>query len=178
MVKDIGWIGNDEKGSNCNEGYYRLEVLMSSMDSDARSSGNWEKSELTKAMIDTASTASNPNNMRIHAQGMKTIITDPGSVKSMDAGWTNAEGQTVSTEGDELSTWVIISRYVARILITECIEDQGVYQAPTGEDWYDFSQNFVTDLVIRGTFRVAVDTKIQLTLNFTNVQSRKLPSYW
>ena len=53
------------------------------------------------------------------------------------------------------------------ILITECVEDQGVYQAPTGEDWYDFSQNFVTDLVIRGTFLESpVDTKIQLTLNF------------
>ena len=141
---------------------------MSSMDSDARSSGNWEKSELTKAMIDTASTASNPNNMRIHAQGMKTIITDPGSVKSMDAGWTNAEGQTVSTEGDEFIN--VGNTFKVRgscILITECVEDQGVYQAPTGEDWYDFSQNFVTDLVIRGTFLESpVDTKIQLTLNF------------
>lgn len=168
MVKDIGWIGNDEKGSNCNEGYYRLEVLMSSMDSDARSSGNWEKSELTKAMIDTASTASNPNNMRIHAQGMKTIITDPGSVKSMDAGWLNADNQVVSTEGDEFIT--VGNTFKVRgscILITECKEDQGSYKPPTGEDWYDFSQNFVTDLVIRGTFLESpVDTKIQLTLNF------------
>ena len=173
MVKDIGWIGNDEKGSNCNEGYYRLEVLMSSMDSDARDASNWQPSELTKAMIDTASTASNPNNMRIHAQGMKTIITDPGSVKSMDAGWTTAdlaEGgvQTIATEGDQfIDSGNTFKVRGSCIQILECQEDMGAYQAPTGEDWYDFSQNFVTDLVIRGTFLESpVDTKIQLTLNF------------
>ena len=78
--------------------------------------GNWEKSELTKAMIDTASTASNPNNMRIHAQGMKTIITDPGSVKSMDAGWTNAQTDKRSPpKAMSSSTWVIPSRYVALV---------------------------------------------------------------
>lgn len=168
MVKDIGWIGNDEKGSNCNEGFYRLEILMSSMDSDARTSGTWEKSELTKAMIDTASTASNPNNMRIHAQGMKTIITDPGSVKSMESGWTDADGAIVNTEGDQfITTGNTFKVRGSCIQILECVEDQGAYEAPTGEDWYDFSQNFVTDLVIRGTFLESpVDTKIQLTLNF------------
>jgi hypothetical protein len=36
-----------------------------------------------------------------------------------------------------------------------------------GDSWYDFSQQFVTDLVIRGEFLESpVDTKIQMTLNF------------
>ena len=54
------------------------------------------------------------------------------------------------------------------IKILECSESDSNMN---GDSWYDFSRQFVTDLVIRGEFLESpVDTKIQMTLNFRNVQ--------
>jgi hypothetical protein len=186
IVQDIGWIGSTDVGSECNQDFYRLEILMKARDSDARGD-EWVDSKLSRAMIDTASTARNPNGLTIYASGMQTIVENPLTVKSMPARCTDS---SITTEGSCTGNWDHDSNAetaeVARvwkpagdvfldegnvfkvrgscIKILECSETDTTMN---GDSWYDFSQQFVTDLVIRGEFLESpVDTKIQMTLNF------------
>ena len=186
IVQDIGWIGSTDVGSECNQDFYRLEVLMKARDSDARGS-EWVDSKLSRAMIDTASTARNPNGLTIYASGMKTIVENPLTVKSMPP---RCNDPTKATEGDcsgtfdntanggsatEAHVWKaagdvfldegnVFKVRGSCIKILECSESDTTMN---GDSWYDFSQQFVTDLVIRGEFLESpVDTKIQMTLNF------------
>lgn len=188
IVQDIGWIGSADAGSYCNQDFYRLEILMKARDSDARGD-TWVDSKLSRAMIDTASTARNPNGLTIYADGMKTIVENPLTVKSMPA---RCSDPSITTQSDCSSdtTWdhdgdsntAEIARewraigdvfldegnvFKVRgscIKILECSESDSNMN---GDSWYDFSQQFVTDLVIRGEFLESpVDTKIQMTLNF------------
>lgn len=186
IVQDIGWIGSTDVGSECNQDFYRLEILMKARDSDARGS-TWVDSKLSRAMIDTASTARNPNGLTIYASGMKTIVENPETVKSMPA---RCNDPAQKTENDCNGNWDhdndANTAEVARvwspagdafmdkgnvfkvrgacIKILECSETDNNMN---GDSWYDFSKQFVTDLVIRGEFLESpVDTKIQMTLNF------------
>ena len=186
IVQDIGWIGSTDVGSECNQDFYRLEILMKARDSDARGS-TWVDSKLSRAMIDTASTARNPNGLTIYASGMKTIVENPLTVKSMPPrcndptktlendcastfdntlnGGSATEAHVWSPAGDIfLDEGNVFKVRGSCIKILECSESDSNMN---GDSWYDFSKQFVTDLVIRGEFLESpVDTKIQMTLNF------------
>ena len=164
-VMDIGWVGNAEGnylGSDCeNPNEYQLEVIMKSMDQDARGDGGtWRASELTKAFIDTASDADNSNNMRIH----KPDSASYGILEQIDtvAPQTNG-GSGIETAGHVHGNYFKIRS--ACVVVSECIPDaDGVVD---GDSWGDLTSEFKTDLVIRGTFlRSDVDSKIELTLDF------------
>ena len=186
IVQDIGWIGDTDVGSGCNEDFYRLEILLMARDSDARGA-EWVDSKLSRAMVDTAATAQNPNGLNIYASGMKTVLVNPGTVKSMpprctdtsktieddcNGDWDHdSDGNTAqvarvwSPAGDVfLDEGNVFKVRGSCIKILECNEDD---TNMNGDSWWDFSRQFVTDLVIRGEFLESpVDTKIQMTLNF------------
>ena len=164
-VMDIGWVGNangDYLGADCeNPDEYQLEVIMKSMDQDARGDGGtWKASELTKAFIDTASDADNSNNMVIHKPDSASF----GILEQVDTVMPQTNGGSgIETAGQPHGNYFKIRS--SCVLVTECAPDaDGVVD---GDSWGDLTSEFKTDLVIRGTFlRSDVDSKIELTLDF------------
>ena len=167
VVSDIGWVGNeagDYQGSDCtNPSEYQLEVIMKSMDQDARGDeGQWIPSELTKAFIDTASDALNDNNMKIHKPAgigfgilkdtTPTVAPAANGGEAIDADAAVESGNFFKVRSE-------------CVVVTECVVDEdGVVD---GDSWGDLTSLFKTDLVIRGTFlRSDVDSKIELTIDF------------
>ena len=167
VVSDIGWVGNEDgtyQGSDCtNPNEYQLEVIMKSMDQDARGDGGtWQPSELTKAFIDTASDAQNDNQMKIHKPGGIGfgILKDTTPQVAPYALGGDAIDADSGTEHGHF--FKVRSQCVT---VTECAADaDGVVD---GDSWDDLTSLFKTDLVIRGTFlRSDVDSKIELTIDF------------
>ena len=151
VVKDLGWIGDgDETG--CPSGEFQLEILLMVMDQDARGNTAWGVAQLTKAFVDTASDAQNNNLMQIYSfDGAEFgIIAETDAVGGSD---------TAAATGNHFK---IRSNCIA---ITECDTSDSTQN---GDSWNDLSREFVTDLVVRGTFLEAdVDSKIELTVDFS-----------
>lgn len=146
LVHDIGWTI-----AECPANQFRLEVVLSAKDKDTRGVSSWGDSYLTSAFMDTQLGAKNKNLMAIHSsadsQTIQNGLVEVASADNFEAG----------------------NQFKVRgpcIAITEC-DLSDANDAQNGDSWKDFSTEFQTDMVIRGTFLTQeVDTLVELTLNF------------
>jgi len=161
-VQDIGWTscgtGDDNK--------FRLDVLLVSKDQDSRDydasdpAAGWVSSKLTGAYPDTAAIAENPNDMSLH--GYEGMIAMNSSVSS------NADvDDSYFTSSNDI-TYGPSTSYGDRVQVRgQCILVDACVPSTVDGTWGKHSQEFKTDLVIRGFFQSkSVDTRVALTLNF------------
>jgi hypothetical protein len=154
LVKDIGWVQDTGCGST---DYYRLYVLLESVDGDARDGGGaYVASRLSKVQ-DQSSTAQ----LKVYTVDGETVLS---SLEEIDV--TNAQGAVASgaENGNHFK------------LQGECVlvNDEGVCMVDTtvdtvfdGSSWSDYSKQFTTSVVITGVYNFqAVATNVEITLRY------------
>ena len=147
LVKDVAWSAKN--GAGCLDDKYRLQVLLESKDQNSQ--GVYAISDLTAAFLDISSGALNPNDMVIHDVGGETTI--PGT-PLISADPTASNGNHFIVRGK-------------CIAIDSC---SGTGNGG-GDSWADYSEQFDTDMVIRGNVLlssppISFDTEVRMTLNF------------
>lgn len=156
LVKDIGWV----QDNNCvqdSTDYYRLYVLLESVDGDARDGGGaYVASRLSKVQ-DQSSTAQ----LKVYTVDGETVLS---SLEEIDVSGAQGAIASGAENGNHFK------------LQGECVlvNDEGVCMVDTtndnvfdGSSWSDYSKQFTTSVVITGEYNFqAVATNVEITLRY------------